>query len=53
MAPMSEAKHRLEPEALGELWKTFKSTGDIESKNEILLNYGYLVKWIVRRMMPK
>ena len=53
MASMSEPKHRLEPEELDELWKTFKSTGDIGSKNEILLNYGYLVKWIVRRMMPK
>jgi len=49
----SENKHKLTPEELGGLWDVFKMTGDIEAKNEILLNYGYLVKWIVRRMMPK
>ena len=43
----------LSPERLGQLWKTYKDEGDIDAKNEILLNYGYLVKWIVRRMMPK
>jgi len=53
MTGINEAKHRLSPEELGRLWNVFKSTGDIEAKNEILLNYGYLVKWIVRRMMPK
>jgi len=50
---ISETKHRLAPEELGRLWEEFKTTGDIEAKNELLLNYGYLVKWIVRRMMPK
>jgi len=50
---LNETKHRLTPEELASLWDVFKSTGDIEAKNEILLNYGYLVKWIVRRMMPK
>ena len=53
MIGINESKNRLTPEELGQLWETFKSTGDIEAKNEILLNYGYLVKWIVRRMMPK
>jgi len=53
MVGLGEAKNRLEPEELSHLWNVFKSTGDIEVKNEILLNYGYLVKWIVRRMMPK
>jgi len=53
MARMSEAKHKLTPEELGQLWVAFKKTGDIEAKNEILLHYSYLVKWIVRRMMPK
>jgi len=53
MVGINEAKHRQTPEELERLWKVFKSTGDIEAKNEILLNYGYLVKWIVRRMMPK
>jgi len=50
---ISEAKHKLSPEEIGRLWDDFKNSGDIEAKNEILLNYGYLVKWIVRRMMPK
>ena len=53
MIGSSENKHKLTPEELGGLWDVFKMTGDIEAKNEILLNYGYLVKWIVRRMMPK
>jgi len=50
---INESKQKLTQEELGQLWDSFKSTGDIEAKNEILLNYGYLVKWIVRRMMPK
>jgi len=53
MIGINELKHKLTPEELGLLWDAFKTTGDIEAKNEILLNYGYLVKWIVRRMMPK
>ena len=52
MLGLTENK-RLEPEELERLWNVFKSTGEIEAKNEILLNYGYLVRWIVRRMMPK
>jgi len=50
---MNETKSGLTPDELSGLWSIFKETGDIEAKNEILLNYGYLVKWIVRRMMPK
>ena len=53
MISLGESKNRLATEELAELWHDFKDTGDIEAKNEILLNYGYLVKWIVRRMMPK
>jgi len=53
MIGITEVKHSLTPEELSQLWDVFKDTGDIEVKNEILLNYGYLVKWIVRRMMPK
>jgi len=53
MVGLNETTRRLTPEELGRLWTEFKSTGDIDAKNEILLNYGYLVKWIVRRMMPK
>jgi len=53
MVSMNDTKQKLEPEELNNLWKVFKDTGDIEAKNEILINYGYLVRWIVRRMMPK
>ena len=53
MLGINETKQKLTPEELGQFWDIFKETGDIEAKNEILLNYGYLVKWIVRRMMPK
>ena len=53
MAGVSEVKSKLAPEELMQRWIAYKESGDIEAKNEILLNYGYLVKWIVRRMMPK
>ena len=50
---MSETVRKLTPEELEQLWLEFKDKGDIDAKNDILLHYGYLVKWIVRRMMPK
>ena len=53
MAATIESRTGLTTEELSHLWGVYKETGDIEAKNEILLNYGYLVKWIVRRMMPK
>ena len=53
MVTTGESNPKLTPEELSNLWGVYKGTGDIEAKNEILLNYGYLVKWIVRRMMPK
>ena len=53
MAGMSETGHKLTPEELDQLWIAFKEKGDIDAKNDILIHYGYLVKWIVRRMMPK
>jgi len=53
MAVMSDTGHKLTPEELDQLWVAFKQKGNIEAKNDILLHYGYLVKWIVRRMMPK
>jgi RNA polymerase sigma factor for flagellar operon FliA len=49
---MTETK-KLTQEELDKLWKEYKDTGDIDSKNELLIHYGYLVRWIVRRMMPK
>jgi RNA polymerase sigma factor for flagellar operon FliA len=52
MIGLTESK-RLSPEELSDLWQVYKSTGNIDVKNDILLNYGYLVRWIVRRMMPK
>jgi RNA polymerase sigma factor for flagellar operon FliA len=45
--------NKLTPEELEDLWKVYKEKNDIEAKNEILIHYGYLVRWIVRRMMPK
>jgi len=53
MAGMSETGRKLTPEELEQLWIAFKENGDIDAKNELLIHYGYLVKWIVRRMMPK
>ena len=53
MVGLSDSKNKLSSEELIQLWDEFKASGDIEAKNAILLNYGYLVKWIVRRMMPK
>ena len=53
MVGLNDQKYKLEPEELDDLWKIYKSTGDFTAKDKILLNYGYLVKWIVRRMMPK
>ena len=53
MVCTNEVKLKLAPDELECLWITYKETGDIDAKNRLLLNYGYLVKWIVRRMMPK
>ena len=49
----TDSKQKLDSEELQKLWVVFKQSGDMEAKDRILLNYGYLVKWIVRRMMPK
>ncbi|MDR0951765.1 MAG: FliA/WhiG family RNA polymerase sigma factor [Oscillospiraceae bacterium] len=43
----------LTDDALKKLWLRFKKTGDLEVRNDLILHYSYLVKWIVRRMMPK
>jgi len=48
-----DTTYKRTPEELHELWIEFKSTGDRGAKDELLLHYGYLVRWIVRRMMPK
>ena len=53
MIGFNEAEYKLTAEELNELWVVYKQTGDLDAKDRILLNYGYLVKWIVRRMMPK
>ena len=53
MVNNNEIKSKLTAEELESLWVAYKETGDIGAKNSLLLNYGYLVKWIVRRMMPK
>ena len=49
----NQRKEKLSPEELQMLWVAFKEEGDKEAREKILLNFGYLVKWIVRRMMPK
>ncbi len=38
---------------IDKLWKYYKDTGSLQAKNELLLHYIHLVKWTVRRMMPK
>ena len=53
MIGINDDEYKLSPEELDELWVAYKQSGDIEAKNRMLLHYGYLVKWIVRRMMPK
>ena len=43
---------QLSTEQIDNLWKLYKDNGDIYAKNDLLLHYHYLVKWIVRRMIP-
>jgi len=50
---MSETGRKLTPEELEKLWASYKEKGDTFAKDDLLIHYGYLVKWIVRRMMPK
>lgn len=52
MAEIGETK-KLTPEEISKLWFAYKAEGDWDAKNDLLIHYGYLVKWIVRRMMPK
>ncbi|MDR1588980.1 MAG: FliA/WhiG family RNA polymerase sigma factor [Oscillospiraceae bacterium] len=40
-------------EDINALWLTYKESGDIEARDSLLLHYTYLVKWLVKRMMPK
>ena len=53
MVGVNEVNSKLTPEELQALWVAYKQSGDTQAKDHILLSYGYLVKWIVRRMMPK
>ena len=50
---MNETTQKLTPDEIGKLWIEYKDKGDVDAKNDLLIHYGYLVKWIVRRMMPK
>ncbi|MDR0819278.1 MAG: FliA/WhiG family RNA polymerase sigma factor [Oscillospiraceae bacterium] len=43
----------MDKEQLSALWQRFKADGDQDAKNDLILHYVYLVKSIVRRMMPK
>jgi DNA-directed RNA polymerase specialized sigma subunit len=38
---------------LAQLWLLYKNDRDLEAKDRLLLHYVYLVKQIVRRMMPR
>ena len=53
MAVGDVQKNKLTEDEIRALWIIFKETGDLEAKDRLLIHYGYLVKWIVRRMMPK
>jgi len=50
---MAQTSQKLTPEQIAELWATYKGTGDMNAKNDLLLHYAYVVRWTVRRMMPK
>ncbi|MDR1298925.1 MAG: FliA/WhiG family RNA polymerase sigma factor [Oscillospiraceae bacterium] len=41
------------PEDIDKLWAGYKGSGDREARDALLLHYTYLVKWLVKRMMPK
>ena len=53
MFSMKSERPDTTPEELEKLWLSYKEVGDTDTKNQILLHYVHLVKWIVRRMMPK
>jgi len=50
---MSETNRKLTDEEISQLWIACKVNGSNDAKDDLLIHYGYLVKWIVRRMMPK
>jgi len=45
--------YKLSTVEIDNLWKLFKDNRDIDAKNELLLHYNYLVKWIVSRIEPQ
>ena len=53
MISAGNSSTRISPEEIEKMWIYYKEIGDTETKNELLLHYTYLVKWVVRRMMPK
>jgi RNA polymerase sigma factor for flagellar operon FliA len=38
---------------IDKLWFGYKESGDMEARDSLTLHYTYLVKWLVKRMMPK
>jgi RNA polymerase sigma factor for flagellar operon FliA len=38
---------------IDKLWSDYKESGDMEARDALTLHYTYLVKWLVKRMMPK
>jgi RNA polymerase sigma factor for flagellar operon FliA len=41
------------PGDIEKLWSDYKNSGDMEARDGLLMHYTYLVKWLVKRMMPK
>lgn len=41
------------PEDIDRLWLDYKTSGDMNARDSLLMHYMYLVKWLVKRMMPK
>jgi len=50
---VSNLEQEKSQEQIDNLWKRFKDDGDIEAKDELLLYYNYLIKWVVWRTVPK
>jgi RNA polymerase sigma factor for flagellar operon FliA len=53
MTEARNVKPGLSPEEISALWIAFKQGGDLKAKEKLLLHYTGIVKWTVRRMMPR
>jgi RNA polymerase sigma factor for flagellar operon FliA len=50
---MSFLEYKLSSGQIDNLWERFWEDGSLDAKNDLLLHYNHLVKWMVRRMMLK